>query len=177
MMKRSEVVNLLLFEYDELSEEEITTLMSQLPRKIIRWLAINHPDNRMRKIFFQQTGVQIGEGTVINPNVIISDSYKQLVKIGERVAISPGVILIADSSPNNSRLSEISYVRTHLIVQKEIVIEDDAWIGAGAIILPGVKIGQGAIIGAGAVVTRDVAPYTIVAGVPAREIRKLTESE
>ena len=51
-------------------------------------------------------------------------------------------------------------------------IEPDVWIGHGAIILPGVSVGAGAVIGAGAVVTRDVAPYTIVAGAPARPLRR-----
>jgi len=54
-----------------------------------------------------------------------------------------------------------------------ITIEDDAWIGAGAIILDGVRIGRGAVVGAGAVVTRDVAPHTVVAGVPARLVRRI----
>ena len=53
---------------------------------------------------------------------------------------------------------------------KETVIEDDAWIGYGAIIIAGVRIGRGAIIGAGAVVTKDVPAYEIHAGVPARKI-------
>jgi acetyltransferase-like isoleucine patch superfamily enzyme len=52
------------------------------------------------------------------------------------------------------------------------VVEDDVWIGANAVLRQGVRIGRGAVVGAGAVVLRDVAPYTIVAGVPAREIRK-----
>lgn len=56
--------------------------------------------------------------------------------------------------------------------EKDIVIGDDVWIGFGAQILPGVKIGDGAIIGAGAVVTKDVEPYTIVGGVPAKIIKK-----
>jgi acetyltransferase-like isoleucine patch superfamily enzyme len=51
------------------------------------------------------------------------------------------------------------------------VIEDDVWIGARVILLKGVRVGRGAIIAAGAVVTRDVAPYTIVGGVPAKPIR------
>lgn len=176
-MERIDIINRLLFEFDKLSEDEVVNLTSQLPRKIVRWLAINHPDNRTRKIFFRATGVQIGEGTVINPNVIIEDCYKPLVKIGQRVSIASGVMLLADAAPNNSRLSDIPYVRDHLIVEKEIVIEDDAWIGAGAIILPGVTIGKSAIVGAGAVVTHSVAPLTIVAGVPAREIRKLTRDD
>jgi acetyltransferase-like isoleucine patch superfamily enzyme len=52
-----------------------------------------------------------------------------------------------------------------------IAIEDDVWIGANAVILPGVTIGRGAVIGAGSVVTKDVAPYTICAGNPARVMR------
>jgi len=55
----------------------------------------------------------------------------------------------------------------------KILIQDDAWIGAGAIILPNVTIGRGVVVGAGAVVTKDVPPYTVVAGVPAKEIKKL----
>lgn len=57
------------------------------------------------------------------------------------------------------------------IVTSPIVIEDDVWIGHGATILKGVKIGKGAIVAAGAVVTRDVEPYSIVGGVPAKLIR------
>jgi acetyltransferase-like isoleucine patch superfamily enzyme len=52
-----------------------------------------------------------------------------------------------------------------------VVLEDDVWLGAGVIILRGVRVGQGAIVGAGAVVTRDVPPGTVVAGVPAKPLR------
>lgn len=58
------------------------------------------------------------------------------------------------------------------IVSSSVVIEDDVWIGGGATILKGVHIGKGAIIAAGAVVTKDVAPYSIVGGVPAKLIRR-----
>ena len=57
------------------------------------------------------------------------------------------------------------------VVTRSIHIEEDAWIGAHAVILPGVTVGRGAVVGAGSVVTHDVPPYAIVAGVPARILR------
>jgi acetyltransferase-like isoleucine patch superfamily enzyme len=51
-----------------------------------------------------------------------------------------------------------------------VVIEDDCWLGAGAIVVDGVRIGRGSVVGAGAVVTRDVEPYSVVVGVPARKV-------
>jgi acetyltransferase-like isoleucine patch superfamily enzyme len=64
-------------------------------------------------------------------------------------------------------------VGERLIRRAPIEIEDDCWLGAGVIILPGVKIGRAAVLGAGAVVTRDVAAGDVVGGVPARAIRSL----
>jgi len=60
---------------------------------------------------------------------------------------------------------------------KPVVIEDDVWIAARSIILPGVTIGKGAVIAAGAVVTKDVPPYTVVGGVPARKIKLRIEED
>lgn len=56
--------------------------------------------------------------------------------------------------------------------ERQVVIGHDVWIGHGVVVLPGVTVGNGAVLGAGAVVSRDVAPYTIVAGVPARPLRR-----
>ena len=63
------------------------------------------------------------------------------------------------------------------VIRKPIVIKDKAWIGFNSIILKGVTIGEGAIVGAGSVVTKDVPPYTIVAGNPARIVREIPENE
>jgi acetyltransferase-like isoleucine patch superfamily enzyme len=63
-------------------------------------------------------------------------------------------------------------IMTQGYTARGIEIEDDVWIGAGACVLDGARIGKGAVIGAGAVVTRHVPPYTVVAGVPAAEIRR-----
>ncbi|MFX0196988.1 MAG: acyltransferase [Candidatus Hodarchaeota archaeon] len=162
-----------MFDYEVISRNQLFELCESLPEKIIRWLGAKHPDNRMRKVFFQITGVEIGEGTVINPNFVVSDDYGNLLRIGKRVAISPNVTIICDSNPNNSFLSRNSYVSEKLITKKRVIIEDDVWIGANVVILPGVTIGEASIVGAGSVVNKNVPPHTIVAGVPARVIRHL----
>ena len=88
--------------------------------------------------------------------------------IGNRVAIGPNVTLLTSSYPNYSHIRP--YVKTH---RGRILIEDDAWIGAGSIIMPNIIIGKGAVVGAGSVVTKNVDPYNIVAGVPAKTIKKV----
>jgi acetyltransferase-like isoleucine patch superfamily enzyme len=67
--------------------------------------------------------------------------------------------------------TELPFVSQQAI-KKKIIVEDNVWIGANAVIIQGVRIGTGSIIGAGAVVTHDVAPYSVMGGVPARLIRK-----
>jgi acetyltransferase-like isoleucine patch superfamily enzyme len=169
----SVIVPRLMFDWMRMSKEEIQTEAAKLPRKVIRWLGTNHPDNRTRKIFFRITGVQVGKGAVLNPGLMIEDCYLGLVTIGERVSMAANVSLLADAGPNNSHLARFPYVRDHLIVEKAIVIEHDAWLGAGATVLPGVRIGAYSVVGAGAVVTKDVPPMTVVAGAPAKVIRTL----
>jgi maltose O-acetyltransferase len=88
------------------------------------------------------------------------------VEIGNRVMIASHVA-ISSLTHDHSRQS----MRHSPVVQKKIVIEDDVWIGAGAVILPGITLGHGAVVGAGAVVTKDVPPYSIVVGNPARILK------
>jgi acetyltransferase-like isoleucine patch superfamily enzyme len=170
----SEVVMRLMFDYEGLTPEQLEQQAAPLPRKLLRWLGAHHPDNRTRKLFFRMTGVHIGEDTNITPGLVVNDGYSGLCRIGNRVSIATNVTLVVDSNPNNSRLGDESYVKEHLVKQGPVVIEDDAWLGTNAVVLPGVRVGRGAVVGAGAVVTRDVAPFTVVAGVPARPIRSLT---
>tara|TARA_A100001037_G_scaffold292973_1_gene308981 strand:+ start:858 stop:1085 length:228 start_codon:yes stop_codon:yes gene_type:complete len=63
------------------------------------------------------------------------------------------------------------------VLKKEIVLEGDVWVGANAVITQGVTVGHSSIVGAGAVVTRDVPPYSVVGGVPAKVIRDRREVE
>lgn len=169
----SEVVPRIMFDYMLLSEDEIVSACEGMPLKVLRWMAMNHPDNRTRRQLYELTNVPIGEGTVLNVGVTIYDEYRGLVTFGQRVAVASGVTIVAASGPNNSRLADIPYVRDRLTQSEPITIEDDVWIGANAVILPGIVVGKGSIIGAGAVVTENVPPGVVVAGIPARVVRSL----
>jgi maltose O-acetyltransferase len=171
--KFSKIINTLLFDYALMNEYEFFTRSKDLPPKLLRWLAAHHPDNRKRKLFFEITNVVIGEETVINSGFIVSDNYEPLLTIGNRVAISPNVVVICASSPNNSTLLNVSGFKDKYVKTLPVSIDDDSWIGTSAIILPGVRIGKKCIIGAGAVVCHDVFDGTIVAGIPAKKIGAL----
>jgi acetyltransferase-like isoleucine patch superfamily enzyme len=91
------------------------------------------------------------------------------IKIGNDVGIGPGVKVITSAH----RLDELDKPLLHSdIVYAPVVIEDGCDIGTGAILLAGVHVGRGAQVGAGAVVTRDVPAYAVVAGVPAKVLKK-----
>lgn len=138
----------------------------KITKKICKVFASIAPVNGLRIILLRACSYTIGKKVYIGERVIIVDklSDKNNLVIGDRVSIAPGSIFVTSSDPNFSRISP--YVKT---VNGRIVIENDAWIGAGAIVLPDIKVGTGAVVGAGAVVTKSVQPYTIVAGVPAKK--------
>jgi acetyltransferase-like isoleucine patch superfamily enzyme len=169
----SAVATQILFDWEELGPERIEEMCKSLPRKTLRWLGTHHPDNRTRKLFFRLTGVNIGEGVVLNPGLMIEDCYLGLVTLEDRVSVAANVMLLADAGPNNSHLAKFDYVRDNLIVEKAVRIGHDSWLGAGAVILPGVTIGAYSVVGAGSIVTKDVPPCSVVAGAPARVIRTL----
>lgn len=92
------------------------------------------------------------------------------VTIGHHVNLAQGITVTAlnhNFSDTGKRIDEQG------ITTAPVVIEDDIWIGANAVILPGVKIGNHSVVAAGAVVTKDVPPHTLVAGVPAKVIKQL----
>ena len=169
---RAELVTKLLFEYEQYSHEELGHLIKDIPPKLLRWLGAFHPDNKTRLAFFRATNIAIGDDTVVNSGLVVSDDYKPLLTIGSRVAISPDVKVICVSSPNNSRLLKLPGFAQHYVKSAPVAIDDDAWVGTGAIILPGVHIQPRAIIGAGAVVTKSVPAGAIVMGCPAKIVRQ-----
>lgn len=114
--------------------------------------------------------ISIGDGCIINCNVTILDTNK--VELGKNVFIAPGVVISAATHPLNAKLRTERNFICH-----PVTIRDCAWIGANAVILPGVTIGENAVVAAGAVVTEDVPDNCLVGGVPAKVIKEIDQEK
>ena len=119
--------------------------------------------------FYCDYGINIhwGKDCYCNTGVTILDVNP--VRFGDNVFIAPNVVISAAYHPVDPEL------RKEGEYGLPVTIGNDVWIGAGAIINPGVTIGDGVTIGAGAVVTKDIPPYTVAAGVPCRVIKHLRD--
>ena len=106
----------------------------------------------------------IRQGTYINRNCML-DAHEHL-EIGRNCMIGPNCYL----TDGNHGMALNKLIKDQPVEHHPVIIEDNVWLGAGVIILSGVRIGQGAVIGAGAVVTKEVRPNSIVVGVPGRSI-------
>ncbi|MEP6729985.1 MAG: acyltransferase [bacterium] len=111
-------------------------------------------------------GIRIGDRSAIGAGSFIGGQGG--VTIGNDVIMGPGVRIFSENH-NYGSLDEP--IRTQGETRLGVTIDDDCWIGAGAMILDGVSIGTGCVIAAGAIVTRDIPPFTVAAGVPARVVR------
>lgn len=135
--------------------------------------------------------ISIGARTEIQRHCRIwideDESKEPTLKIGERVFVGQGVhlsVMRPMTIGNHCLIGAYSYlltcnhrydvrtipIRDQGYVEKPLTIEDDVWIGAHCVLMPGIKIGRGAIIGAGSVLTKDVGEYQIWAGIPAKQI-------
>lgn len=147
------------------------TFLWRVRKKILKRWAKNAFFPSSRVALLRMCGFTIGKDVYIADDLIIVEELADRgnITIGDRVSIAPRVTLVTSSHPNNSRTRDFAPVS-----QGPIVIEDDAWLGAGCVILPGVRIGRGAIVGANSVVSKDVPALHVVAGHPARTVRELT---
>ncbi|HEX6406413.1 MAG TPA: acyltransferase [Gemmatimonadales bacterium] len=143
----------------------------RLRKKILKRWARNAFFPSARVGMLRLCGFNIGDEVYIADDLIIVEELAERgnLTIGNRVSIAPRVTLVTSSHPNSSRIRPFAPVS-----QGPIVIEDDAWLGAGCVILPGVRIGRGAVVGANSVVAQDVLPLHVVAGQPAKTVRELT---
>lgn len=149
-------------------------------KNLVAQLLTYVPNNRLTLVGLRVLGIRIGRGCAIHHGVqwrgcanvsIGSDVFiAELVTldgrgrlgVGDSVSINSGVQIW--TAQHDFRSPEFAYVT------EPVSIGDHAWICSRAIILPGVTIGRGAVVAAGAVVTKDVAPWTVVAGNPARQV-------
>lgn len=121
----------------------------------------------IRKVFFALRGILKEEkdvlykiGNIKHHNAFVDGLTPHFVEIGDYFVSAPGAYILSHDSSTFRHIGKYRIEKT--------IIGDKVYLGANAVILPGVNVGDGAIIGAGAVVSKDVEPYTVVAGVPAK---------
>lgn len=137
--------------------------------QVIHLIARFAPIGRFRKFFYRLRGTRIGKNVYIEDGVFIDQCRPDLVTIEDYVTIAPGVQLFSHQGPG-------ILMRKFLPrIEKPVTIKRGAFIGAGAIILPGVTIGELSVVGAGAVVTKDIPAKSVAIGSPAKVIRHLGE--
>jgi len=115
--------------------------------------------------------ISVGNNVFIGPGATLQASVSRIM-IGNKVMLGPNVTIMGGDH-NVSEIGRFMFDVKEKRPENDqpVVIEDDVWVGAGATILKGVRLGRGSIVAAGAIVTQNVPPYAIVAGVPARIVR------
>ncbi|NET00727.1 MAG: acyltransferase [Sphaerospermopsis sp. SIO1G1] len=152
--------------------------------KNVRLDAKGHPNNRIylgnqvaleRSVdigCLENTYIHIGEDTFIAPNVCIAGPGD--IRIGKHCMIASHSGIYA----NNHNFADLSRpIKDQGTTCKGIVIEDDCWLGHGVTVLDGVTIGTGSVIGAGAVVNKNIPPYSIAVGIPAKVVKSRNNQE
>lgn len=148
----------------------MSIFLRRLRKKVLKRLVATTFFPAVRPALLRWCGFEVGDDVYVADGLIIVEELADRgnVVIGDRVSFAPRVTIVTSSHPNASRIRPFAPV-----ARGPVIIEADAWIGAGAVILPSVRIGRGAVIGAQAVVSRDVPPLHVVAGQPARTVRVL----
>ena len=118
---------------------------------------------------YRRMGVRIGKGCYVGFHVELDTNHPEQIEIGDGVTISHRCIIASHMATDAETPLRSLYPGRAAPVR----IEDGAWLCVGAIVLPGVTIGRNALVAAGAVVNRDVPAGTLVAGVPARVVKRL----
>ncbi len=151
----------------------LTIAFKKFKAKIYITLARYPVTHKWPSFWFRQCGYSIGKNSLLGPDCVLWAWHHidaDNITIEDDVTIGPRVTLIART---HSILQIETHGKTTTSIPGKIKIKKGAWIGASAIILPNVTIGECAVVGAGSVVTKDVPPYSVVVGSPAKVIKKL----
>lgn len=141
-----------------------------------RWRKLNPNNYTNAEDLFNSSCVDVGDYTYGGLHVLTYNNENKL-KIGRFCSIAPEVMFVLSADHYTQHMSSYPYKvwvmkeNQEGISKGDIIVEDDVWIGFRSIILSGVHIGKGSVIAAGSVVTKDVPPYAIVGGVPAKVIK------
>lgn len=151
--------------------------LRRLSRRLRMYLLLPLFKSHGRNVKFDPDGqytfstISLGSNVYMGRGALLM-AAKSNIRVGSKVMFGPHVTIIAGNH-NTGVIGKAMVDVTEKRNQDDldVVIEDDVWIGSRAVILNGAKVGRGAVVGAGAVVTRDVPPYAVVAGSPARVIK------
>jgi len=122
--------------------------------------------NIQKNVYFGKGNkISIGDYSGIGENSILGQDEE--IRIGNNVLIGPHLMIFTQ---NHNFGDRNKLIREQGATRKPVIIEDDVWIGARVILLPGVTLGRGSVVAAGAVVTKSVPPFSVIGGVPARII-------
>ncbi len=159
----------------------IDAIVALMPRVLFSWLRpafyrfagarIGHRTRIFGRLTIEGSGdiarnLRVGEDCIFTTPLYLNPSAQ--ITIGDRVVIAHHVVIITDSHRTDD-----ARIRGGKRFARPVSVGDGVWIGARATILPGVTLGQGCVVAAGAVVAEDVAPDTLVGGVPARPLKQL----
>jgi acetyltransferase-like isoleucine patch superfamily enzyme len=158
----------------KLEKRTIPSLLKGIFGRYLQFLAMYVPMTPLFRVRLQRArGVKIGKNVFLGSDVFIDPAFPELIEIMDYASLAGRNILMAHSDPTfpirNEKLIEVNI--------SPIKIEKGAWITVGVIILPGVTVGENAVVAAGAVVTKDIPPYTLVGGIPAKIIKKFIKPE
>lgn len=157
-----------------LEAKGIGGLLKSFMGKALQWMAMTRfpigAKNRCR--LERMRGVKIGKQVFLGGGNILDRVRPDLITIEDDVSLAGGVYILTHSNPTRP-LREILGESSHVV--KPVHIKRGAWIAINVVILPGVTIGECAIVSTGSVVRKDVAPYTIVGGTPAKFIKNIKQ--
>jgi maltose O-acetyltransferase len=146
------------------ARDERDALLRQMLRHVGEGVVVRPP------FFCEYGAISVGERTFINVDAIMLDVAP--ITIGAACQIATRVQLLTATHPIDPEPRRVGWE-----YGEPITIADNVWLGGGVIVGPGVKIGEDTVVGAGAVVTRDLPPSVIAAGVPARVLREIGEDD